>query len=131
MPNHMHLIIEQVEGNGGETPIASLMKYTAHQFENYLRKHSPEDLELFRVKWVGREYNFWKPKPDIFELNDEETFVQKLEYIHANPLEKHWCLAKDPVEYLYSSARFYETGEKNFPFLYHYKDWAPSAPKRV
>ena len=42
---------------------------------------------------------------------------QKLNYIHRNPLAEHWQLAKDPCEYKYSSARYYELNEKNFAFL--------------
>jgi hypothetical protein len=56
-------------------------------------------------------------------LYKERTTVQKINYIHNNPLQEHWRLAESPVEYPFSSARFYETGEKNFEFLYHYKEF--------
>ena len=36
MPNHIHLIWELLERNGNEMPHTSFMKYTAHQFLNYL-----------------------------------------------------------------------------------------------
>jgi REP element-mobilizing transposase RayT len=38
MPNHMHLLLEQVKPNGKEKPIASLKKYTGHYFEQYFLK---------------------------------------------------------------------------------------------
>jgi len=126
MPNHMHMIMEQVKPNGKETPISSLMKYTSHEFEAFLRKHDSSLLKKFRVKWESRKINFWQTHPDTFELNNEETIFQKLNYIHCNPLQEHWSLVKDSVDYLYSSARFYETGEKNFQFLHDYRDWCPS-----
>jgi putative transposase len=43
--------------------------------------------------------------------------------MHNNPLQDHWKLVKNPVDYEFSSAWFYETGEKNFDFLYNYQDY--------
>jgi REP element-mobilizing transposase RayT len=126
MPNHMHMILEQLSRNGKESPVASFKKYTSHEFEKYLKKNDSEKLKSFTVDWKSRKVNFWQPHPDEFELYYEKTILQKLEYIHNNPLQKHWNLAKRPIDYEYSSARFYETGEKNFAFLYDYKDWRPS-----
>ena len=125
MPNHMHLILEQLRLNGKETPVASLMKYTSHQFEKVLKQNDPLALNRFRVDYRSRRVNFWLQHPDTFELFREKTIFQKLNYIHNNPLQEHWNLVKNPSDYLYSSARFYETGVKNFPFLYDYRDWQP------
>jgi len=36
-----------------------------------------------------------------------EFLRQKIEYIHANPLQPHWQLAEHPEDYIWSSARFY------------------------
>jgi putative transposase len=127
MPNHMHLLLEQLKSNGKETPIASLMKYTAHQFEQYLLKNDQKILKDFEVDWYSRKINFWQPHPDKFELYKEKTIRQKLKYIHYNPLQEHWALVKEPIDYFYSSARFYETGENSFPFLYHYDHWLKRA----
>ncbi len=48
---------------------------------------------------------------------------QKLEYIHNNPVQGKWMLANDPLGYKYSSARFYENGDKEFGFLFHYMEY--------
>jgi putative transposase len=42
---------------------------------------------------------------------------QKVDYIHFNPVSGKWNLAKDYLEYYYSSAVFYETGVEEFGFL--------------
>jgi putative transposase len=123
MPNHMHLIWQLLKPNGKESPAASLMKYTAHRFEQHIRRKNPADLDNYLVNWKTRKYNFWRPEPDWFLLSREETTWQKLKYIHHNPLQKGWGLAKAPETYPYSSARFYETGIRSFDFLYHYKDF--------
>ena len=48
--------------------------------------------------------------------------AEKLDYMHYNPLQPHWQLCKDPIEYRFSSARFYETGEDEFKILTHNMD---------
>ncbi len=123
MPNHIHLIWQMLKKNGKESPVASLMKFTGHQFEQHIRQNNPNDLSNYMVDWRSRKYNFWQPEPDWFLLIKEKTTLQKLNYIHNNPLQKKWNLVGDPVDYRYSSAKFYETGEKEFDFLYHYKDY--------
>ena len=35
-----------------------------------------------------------------------------LDYIHHNPVNGKWSLVEDYVDYPYSSARYYETGEQ-------------------
>jgi putative transposase len=47
------------------------------------------------------------------------VIYQKLEYIHNNPLQEKWNLAKSPHEYKWSSAGFYETGEDEFGLFEH------------
>jgi putative transposase len=51
------------------------------------------------------------------EIYSVKAAKQKLEYIHNNPVNGKWQLAKDYVGYHYSSARFYETGVDEFGFL--------------
>ena len=36
---------------------------------------------------------------------------------HYNLRMEYWQLAKEPLDYLFSSAKFYESGIKNFVFL--------------
>ncbi len=44
----------------------------------------------------------------------------KLDYIHYNPVKAEIC--KQPEDYKYSSALFYETGVDNWKFLSHYQN---------
>lgn len=52
-------------------------------------------------------------------INQGEVLIQKLNYIHNNPVKAGLC--KYPEEYKYSSARFYLCNEKDWDFLAHYK----------
>jgi REP element-mobilizing transposase RayT len=122
MPNHIHLIWELLKANGKESPVASLMKFTAHQFEKHLQQKDPAYLKEFAVEWNSRQFNFWLPDADWLLLNNEATLLQKLNYIHNNPMQEHWNLVDDPIKYPYSSAKFYETGINDFDFLFDFRD---------
>lgn len=124
MPNHLHMIWQQLEMNRKETPVSSFMKFTAHEFQKRLRQKNPKELKSYEVTWLSRNYNFWLPDSHSFELYSEKLWLQKIDYIHNNPLQEHWKLALCPEEYLFSSAKFYYTGgkENDFGFLVHYMD---------
>ena len=47
---------------------------------------------------------------------------EKLDYMHHKPLQPQWQLCKEPAEYKFSSAKFYETGEDEFNILTHLMD---------
>jgi len=99
MPNHLHHIWRINEPNGKESPQGSFLKYTAHLFKKKLLK---EDRQ--------------RDSPAI-PLFTRKVALQKLNYMHMNPLAEHWQLVKHPCDYKYSSARYYECNEKNFAFL--------------
>ena len=117
MPNHMHLIWRIIEYNGKESPQGSLLKYTAHIFKKMLSKEKENPLGKYKIDAENKDHEFWQRDSLAIPLFSREVAIQKLNYIHNNPLAKHWQLAKDPCEYKYSSARFYELNEKNFSFL--------------
>jgi len=117
MPNHIHLIWRMLAKNGKEQPAGSFLKYTAHMFKRYLKNHIPSFLESFIVDALNKRYEFWQQNPYAFELTKMRTALQKLNYIHNNPVSKHWCLSETALDYRYSSARFYEYGIDEFGFL--------------
>jgi len=123
MPNHVHFIWELLQNNRKESPVASFMKFTAHQFQNTLEENAPHILNEYKVDWHSRNHNFWQPKADWFLLNKVSTIEQKLNYIHLNPMRGKWSLVNDPTEYYYSSCRFYEKAINDFEFLNDYRDW--------
>ena len=99
MPNHIHLIWNMLDMNGKESPAGSFAKFTAHQFQKYLKENFPEELETYASKKADRKYQFWKRDPLVINLSSEKSFLQKLNYIHNNPVAEKWSLAKTPEEY--------------------------------
>ncbi|WP_419700378.1 transposase [Mucilaginibacter sp. NFX135] len=120
MPNHIHLIWECLETNGKEMPHASFMKFTGHQFLEALREDSDELLRRFKTDHNSRNYQFWQRNSLPIKIADRKMLEQKLDYLHLNPLQKHWDLADDPNNYYFSSCSFYEQDDPKFNWLTHY-----------
>ena len=118
MNNHIHLIWQAMNDFTPSAIQASFMKYTAQQIKRSLVKDKPDMLANFKVNKYDREYQIWKREPLGVELITESMFIQKLEYIHYNPVSAGLCSV--PEEYYYSSAKFYFDGTDNFKMLTHF-----------
>ncbi len=117
MPNHIHLIWQINENNGKETTQASFLKYTAHEFKKMLKKEGNNKLSSYAVNATNKKYEFWQRDSLAIHLYNADIAYQKLGYIHANPVNKHWQLANDYCEYKYSTAKLYEMGISEFSFI--------------
>ena len=117
MPNHVHFIWQQLKKNGKETPQGSFLKYTAHEFLKKLKQDGTSN--LYEVNAANKKHEIWQRDSLSIEISNRDFAKQKIDYIHFNPISGKWNLAKDFLEYYYSSARFYETGIDNFGFLHN------------
>jgi hypothetical protein len=79
-------------------------------------------LNEFIVEAKDRQYQFWERNSLSIELWSERVFIQKLNYIHNNPVSHPWNLVQHNEEYKYSSGKFYETGIDEFILLTHYRE---------
>ncbi len=94
------------------------MKFTAQQLKRSLKESAKPLLASLKVNKYDREYQIWKRDSLSIELLNEKMFVQKMEYIHDNPVRAGVCnLAED---YHFSSARFYQYGTNDFDMLKHF-----------
>jgi hypothetical protein len=117
MHNHIHLIWRITGLNGKETPQASFLKYTAHEFKKLLLQEGSDKLICYKVTANNKGYEFWQRDSLAIPLYTAEVAFQKLDYLHYNPVANHWKLVKDPCDYKYSSAGYYECDCKSFAFL--------------
>ncbi len=117
MSNHIHLVWQALPGKTPEQVQHSFMKYTAQQIKFDLVENHPFVLAKFRVDAKDRTYQFWERNSLGIELYSHTVFLQKLEYIHWNPVKAGLCSL--PEEYYYSSARYYHTGIDDFGMLTH------------
>ena len=96
------------------------LKFTAQQMKFRLIDTNDSRLQNFQVTTGDRQYQFWERNALSVDLWSEKVFMQKMEYIHNNPLQDKWKLVQYPEDYKYSSAKFYETGVDEFGLLTHY-----------
>lgn len=82
-----------------------------------------ESLSDYETEQKDRNYLFWQRDPLAILITNRKMAVEKLNYMHYNPLQSHWKLCDDPINYRFSSAKFYETGgEDEFKLPTHYMD---------
>ena len=90
MPEHVHLLISEPERTKLSTALQMLKQNTAH--------------ELRPAEGVP----FWEPRYYDFNVWSEAKTVEKLRYIHRNPV--HRGLVERPEDWLWSSFNHYATG---------------------
>jgi REP element-mobilizing transposase RayT len=120
MDNHLHVIWQMRAGHCPQNVQRDFLKFTGQQIKEDLLLYHPQVLEHFRVNAKDRHYQFWERNALSVELRSEKVLVQKLDYIHDNPVRAGLCQL--PEAYHFSSALFYQTGLDNWGFLTHYKD---------
>ena len=120
MINHLHVIWQMRAGIRRSHLQRDFLKYTAQQIKWDLRENHPCVLQYFLVNASDRTYQFWERNPLSIDIWSEKVFIEKLRYIHENPVRAGVCAY--PEEYKYSSALFHKTGIDNWGFLTHYRD---------
>lgn len=78
----------------------------AHRVIQYLKNNGFND-SLLKLRGESKarnhKHSVWQHHPDSLEIFGEDTFRQKVDYIHMNPVRAG--LVSSHVDYLYSSAR--------------------------
>lgn len=116
MPNHLHAILHfHNEGFNLNTIIANGKRFIAYEMINRLEEtgntallHHLESLVTERERKKGQLHKVFKDSFDAKAIITQCFLMQKINYIHNNPVSGKWMLAKDFVEYAHSSASFYE-----------------------
>ena len=111
MPNHVHFIVRCAV----DYSISALLR----DFKSNTAKHiiwqceaegNQRALDFFRaaVTRPGKQkFKVWDDEYVAKEVFSPAFLLQKVEYIHNNPLQPHWQLVEQAEDYPWSSARFY------------------------
>ncbi len=118
MPNHMHCILYFPEpGFNLNKILANGKRFMAYEIINRLEKandtHTLEFLDdalTVREKKKKQLHKVFKESFDAKAIFSEKFLIQKINYIHHNPVSGKWNLANDFVCYEHSSASVYEEG---------------------
>ena len=116
MPNHLHAILHfHNEGFNLNTIIANGKRFIAYEMIYRLEEkgnkavlHHLKSLVTERERKKGQLHKVFKDFFDAKAIIMQRFLLQKINYIHNNPVSGKWMLAKDFVEYAHSSASFYE-----------------------
>jgi REP element-mobilizing transposase RayT len=111
LENHLHLVAQSDDISKTMTRFKT---HTAKELINLLKRENVktilEQLKFYKKKHKSdREYQFWQEGIQPKLIQSESTMIQKINYIHNNPVKRGYV---DEAKYWrYSSARDYE-GEK-------------------
>ena len=121
MLDHPHLITD------GHREISDVLRFTngiaAKRVLDYLKENNFES-SLAKLRQEeqrkGYKYSLWQHHPDAFRITGEETFMQKVNYIHQNPVRAG--LVEKAEDYRYSSVRLWKGNPlDDEPFLTDHK----------
>lgn len=120
MPNHIHFVMFFQQGKDRIGFMRDFKKFTSTKIRIEIEQESPNTLE--DIIYMKREqiFKIWTDRYDEVYLDSRKSIESVLDYIHNNPLQAHWNLAKEPIEYPFSSAKFYSTGMQNDLFITHF-----------
>ena len=116
MTNHLHMIVgthEQADNEIGDL-MRDFKKFTSKQLIKAIQENEHEsrkDWLLDRCSFRGandtkiKNYKFWQDGSYIEHVCNRNFFMEKLNYIHMNPVRQE--IVDSPEDYPYSSARNY------------------------
>src|SRR5439155_13342157 len=107
LENHLHMIASSPELS---KEIGDFKSFTARRIIDYLEaKQVRTLLKLLRLlksrHKVDRTYQLWQEGSHPQQIDNQEMMLQKLEYMHRNPVERGYV--DDPIHWRHSSARNY------------------------
>lgn len=119
MPDHVHLLV--FSKRKLEDTLRLINGISARRVIQYLKENHFES-SLFKLRHEGRERNYkhsvWQHHSDSLEIFGEDTFKQKVDYIHLNPVRAG--LAARPEDYKFSSAlRWAGVSNEDEPLMTH------------
>ncbi len=130
MPNHVHVLLHfQKAGFNLNTIVGNGKRFMAYEIINRLEKMgNTSQLQQLQARLTERErkkgqlHKVFKESFDAKPIFSHRFLLQKINYIHMNPVSGKWMLAKDLISYEHSSASFYERQETGNFKPTHYMD---------
>jgi len=96
MLNHLHLIVKSPDIIGF---LRDFKKFTSKKLIENINETEPNVLELFKM---DGGYHFWKYDNFPKAIESEKFFLQKVNYIHDNPVSNGYV--RRPEDWRWSSA---------------------------
>ena len=106
MFNHMHLLTDCP--NSSAEVLRYIKGITGRRVIDYLKEKNYESslAKLQHEQWKRRHsYSLWQQEKNVFSVFSEGVFMQKVNYIHLNPVRAG--LVERAIDYRWSSARIW------------------------
>jgi len=100
MPEHVHLLFGEPEHRTPSSVMRTLKQRTSRRLLRELRSRGSNECAA----------TFWQPRFHDFNVYSREKHIQKLRYMHRNPVNRG--LVEKPEDWEWSSYRFYAKGIK-------------------
>lgn len=107
MPDHMHLLTDCPRSS------AEVLRYLkglpARRVIDYLKekRYDQSLAKLRHEEWKRQHsYSLWQQEKNVFSVFSEGVFMQKVNYIHNNPVRAG--LVERAIDYKWSSARIWQ-----------------------
>jgi REP element-mobilizing transposase RayT len=118
MPNHLHVLIDFSASPKSINAIVSNGKrFMAYELVKRLQKSGNDEMLKKLMQAVaasdkdrGKKHQVFERSFDCKLITTNHFFLEKLNYIHSNPCSGVWGLVENPVDYRYSSAKYYIGG---------------------
>ena len=128
MPNHIHFLIFINEKSPNlNLLIGNCKRFLAYEIVKRLTEQKNlkmlselENAVSNKEKLKGKKHQVFETSFDSKICFTNDFILQKLNYMHQNPMQTKWDLVEDTIEYLHSSAKFYETGEHSIYCVKNY-----------
>ena len=106
MPDHLHLLTDAPRK---PSEVLKFIKgIVGHRVIEYLKSRNYESslLKLRHDDWKrNHRFSLWQHDSDVFSVTGESTFMQKVNYIHNNPVRAG--LVEQAADYRWSSVRWW------------------------
>ncbi|MEZ5007943.1 MAG: transposase [Chitinophagales bacterium] len=129
MPNHIHLLVfVEPSSKGLNSIIGEAKRFMSYEIIKRLKLAGKFKLlnqlsiavTLLDAK-KGQKHVVFKPSFDAKEVRGDLEINKVLDYMHFNPVSGKWQLVENYLDYKYSSASYYELGEKSNLTLIDYR----------
>ena len=107
LENHLHLV---ASAENLSKEIGDFKSFTARKIIDFLEERNVETL-LKQLQWhkarhkIDHDYQVWQEGSHPQQIQNDEMMLQKLEYIHQNPVARGYV--DEAVHWRWSSARNY------------------------
>ncbi len=105
MPEHVHLLLSEPQRGTPSTILHDLKLGVARKLRKRKRRAAPGQLALTFERGNEPLRAFWQARFYDFNVYSHKKIVEKLEYMHANPVKRR--LVKHPKEWVWSSWSYY------------------------